>query len=310
MIAALAMSPMSAPAAESNEPVEKMRVVYTPYDFLLDGMIAVENGYFKTLGLDFVPVTIEGGSAAIISTLQRGEIDGCFIASSSALVAVEKGIDLVQVAGVGDQTFDIYVLKDSPIQSLKDCEGRKIGNYPKPSGPWLALKYDLDRLKIKADVIDMKTEDVMVSALLSGQIDAAEGTSYMEAQCGGKIRKVHSCAASKYIYNSCGWWFKKQFVADHYGAVKRFVDGLLLGRLYITEHPDEAVKILAKSRKIRLEDLSVQIRLPRFDLPVTVYQFGLSKTNEIMREYGLIEKTLDVSKIVDPRFSLVVDQAY
>ena len=134
MIAALAMSPMSAPAAESNEPVEKMRVVYTPYDFLLDGMIAVENGYFKTLGLDFVPVTIEGGSAAIISTLQRGEIDGCFIASSSALVAVEKGIDLVQVAGVGDQTL-IYVLKDSPIQSLKDCEGRKNRELPEAWAP-------------------------------------------------------------------------------------------------------------------------------------------------------------------------------
>lgn len=297
-------------AAEQEQPMDKMRVVYSPFDFLLDAIIAQEKGYFKLLGLDFVPVTIQGGTAAIMSTLQRNEIDGCFLASSGALMAIDKGIDLIQVAGIGNRTFNLCVLKDSPIQSFQDFEGRKIGNSPKPRGPWLALKYDLEHFNVHADVIDMKTEDVMASALLSGQIDVGECSPYFLALYADKIRKVHTCTTSKYIWNSCGWWFKDEYLKKHYSAVKKFTDGLLLARLFIEQHHDEAVEILSKYRKFKTENLLESVWLPKFDLPVTIYQFGIVKTAEIMQENELISKPVDISKIVDPRFSLVIDHDY
>jgi hypothetical protein len=39
---------------------EHMKVVYAPFlDFLMDVPIAIENGYFKKVGLDFEPIDVD-----------------------------------------------------------------------------------------------------------------------------------------------------------------------------------------------------------------------------------------------------------
>lgn len=288
---------------------EAMRVVYSAYDFTLDFLVALEEGYFAEAGLDLTPVSIEGGTSTIISTLHRNEVDGCFLASSGAVVSVGKGIPLVQVAGIGIQTFDFYVLKDSPINSIKDLAGKKIANIPKPSGPWLALQHDLDEQNIKAQVIPMGSSSVMAS-LLTGQVDAGSLVPYNFASDPDALKKVHTSTISKYLYNSCGWWFKRDFIAANPGAIEKFVKGLTRGREFIRDHKKEAVAVLVKHMKLNPDDFQGNLALPSFDLPVTIYQYGLDRTADIVVKYGLIDKKPDVAAMVDGRFARVVDQPY
>lgn len=288
---------------------EAMRVVYSAYDFTLDFLVALDKGYFTEAGLDLTPVSIEGGTSTIISTLHRNEVNGCFLASSGAVVSVGKGIPLVQVAGIGIQTFDFYVLKDSPINSIKDFAGRKIGNIPKPSGPWLALQYDLDEQNIKAQVIPMASGSIMAS-LLTGQVEVGSLVPYNFASDPGALRKVHTSTISKYLYNSCGWWFKRDFIAANPGAIEKFVRGLTRGREFIRDHKGEAVAVLVKHMKLNAEDCQGNLALPSFDLPVTIYQYGLDRTADIVLQYGLIDRKPDVAAMVDGRFATVVDQPY
>lgn len=306
VIAFICCLPGIAISAESDA----MRVVYTAYDFTLDFQVALEKNYFAQVGLDLTPVTIQGGTANIISTLHRGEVNGCFLASSGALVSVSKGIPLVQVAGVGIQTFDFYVRKDSPINSIKDFEGKKIGNFPKPSGPWLALQYDLDAQNIHPEVISMSSYSEILSAVLTDRLDAGTFTPYVLAGAPNSLKKVHSSTISKYLYNSCGWWFKPEFIEANPAVIEKFVKGLTKGREFIRDHKDEAIAILVKNLKLNPADFKADIALPHFDLPVTVYQYGLEKTSEIIMKYGLIEEKPDVATMVDSRFVHVVDQPY
>ncbi len=291
---------------------DKMRVVTSTYDITMDVTIAKEKGYFDLLGLDFEPVTVKGGTATIISSIGSGEVDGCFLASSGAFTAYSKGVKMVQVAGNGNRTFDLYARKDSPINSLKDLEGKKIANKPRPSGPWLALRYDLDEQKINAEVIDVKTEDLALSALLSGQVDAAIGEATFLAMYGDQIKKINSSSISKYLFNSCGWWFKEDFAKKHPEAIKKFVDGILLARLFIHEHKDEAMQILARETHMDLAAFKFKdaYDLPTFDMPTTIYKYGLDKMVGIFQKYQLVEGEVKVDDLVDVRFSIIIDKDY
>lgn len=298
------------PGISTSAESDSMRVVYSAYDFTLDFQVALEKNYFAEVGLDLTPVTIQGGTANIISTLHQGDVDGCFLASSGALVSVGKGIPLVQVAGIGIQAFDFYALKDSPIQSIKDFEGKKLGTFPKPSGPWMALQNDLDEQNLHPEVIFMKSYSSMLSSVLTKQLDVGIFAPYVLASNPDTLKKVHSSTISKYLYNSCGWWFKREFIETHPAAIEKFVKGLTKGREFIRDHKDEAIAILAKNTKLNLADFKQELPLPHFDLPVTIYQYGLEKTNEIIMKYGLLDKKLDVSTMVDSRFAKVVEQPY
>ena len=293
-------------------PQDKMRVVKTDYAITLDSMIAHEKGYFKTLGLEIDPVTVKGGTATIISMIHSGDIDGCFLASSGAFAAYAKGIKLVQVAGNGNLTFEFYALKDSPIQSIKDFEGKKIANKPRPSGPWLSLRHDLDEFKINAEVINVKTEDLALSALLSGQVDVAIGESHFMPMYGDKIKRVHVSTISKYLFNSCGWWFKADYAEKHPRAIKKFVDGLLLGRQFIHENRDEAIQILARGTHMKLEDFKFkdEFVLPTFDMPTTIYKYGLDRMYDIFKRYDLVEGDVDINDLIYDKYSIIIDYDY
>jgi len=295
---------------QAEEVREKMKLVFSPYDFTLDVVIALEKGYFKQVGLDVEPVSIDGGTPAIISTLHRGEIDGCFIASSGALMSIDKGIPLVQVSGIGNQGFTYYALKDSAINSLADFEGKIIGNVPKPSGPWLALKYDLDHGKINPRLIEMRTENIRFSSLMAGQADAVSGSPYWQSVFGDEIKLVHTCTLSKYIWNSCGWWFKPEYIKEHPEAIRRFVEGLVMARTFIDENYDESIAVLAKARFIDLAKMKTPIKLPQFDNPPVIYKFGLQKTAEIMLEYGLLQSMPKIDDYVDDRFAKAIESDY
>ncbi len=298
------------PAAAISAEREAMRVVYSAYDFALDFLVALDRNYFTEAGLDLTPVSIEGGSANILSTVHRGEVNGCFLASSGAVVAVGKGIPLVQVAGIGIQTFDFYALKDSPINSIKDFAGKKIGNFPRPMGPWLALQYDLDEQHIEAQVIPMNSYSTMLSSVLTDQVEVGSFVPYTFASAPDALKKVHTSTISKYLYNSCGWWFKRDFIDANPAAIEKFVKGLTRGREFIRDHKGEAIAVLVKHLKLNPADFQDDLALPSFDLPVTIYQYGLERTTDIIMKYGLIDEKPDVAAMVDGRFARVVDQPY
>lgn len=289
----------------------KMKLVFSPtLDFLMDCSIAIEKGYFDELGLDLDYVTVKGSSTTIIGTLLLKEVNGVFLASPSALTAIDKGVDIVHISGIGNRQFEYAVLSKTPYTTLNDLKGCKIGNTRGPSGPWLALMYDLDHMGVQADAVEIDTGGDRISALLTGHVDASLMSPQFKALYGDKVRTVHIASSSKYIWNSCGWWLKREFLDQHPEAAERFVNGLAKARKLINTNADEAVAIFSKYGKIRDDKFIEPFQLAQFDDPPVVYQYGLQKTIEIMNEYKLLDNAITAENIVDGRFAAVIDKDY
>lgn len=50
--------------------------------------------------------------------------------------------------------------------------------------------------------------------------------------------------------------------------------------------------------------------LPTFDMPTSIYKYGLEKMVGIFQKYQLVEGEVKVNDLVDDRFSIIIDQDY
>ncbi|MFH1116619.1 MAG: ABC transporter substrate-binding protein [Pseudomonadota bacterium] len=287
-----------------------MKVIHSwTFDFLMDFSIAYEKGSFKELGLDVEPVNAES-TVTRSGLVPKEDIDGAFLSSGNALKLIDKGVPLVLVCGIGNRTFDYAVLKDSPIKRLKDFEGKKIANTPKPSGPWLALQKDLKDADIKAEQLNVGNDVERISMLMTGQVDVILIQPGPLAKLGDQVRVVHSCNTSKYLWNSCGWWFKPAYVKAHPEAVKRLVEGMAKARKLIRENPEEAINIYSKFSRLNDKSFKKPFVLAQFDYPPVIYTYGLQQTYNVMREFHLLDKEMDIQTLVDGRFAKSLTDPY
>jgi ABC-type nitrate/sulfonate/bicarbonate transport system substrate-binding protein len=289
---------------------EKMKILYTSnYDFLMDVPIAIEKGYFDTLGLDIEAVDIPS-NATRFSLYPQEDINGGFLQSEAALTFAEKGFDMIMVSGIGNRTFNFSVLAKSPIRSLKDFDGKTIASVAHPANPALALDYDMKPMNIKANVVSSVSPADRLSMLLSGRVDIILSDAAVEARLGDDIRLVHKASTSKYLWNSCGWWFKPDFIKNHPEAVRKFVQGLGMAKKVINENPAEAVRVYSKYNKLKSDSYKKPFELAQFDNPPVVYAYGLEQTYKIMKGFGVLKKEIDTSKMVDGRFAKSITTPY
>ena len=288
---------------------EKVKIIYASFlDFLMDLPVAIEKGYFDKVGLDVEAIDMPN-SPTRNSLVPQQDINGAFLPSETALTMIDKGLDLVMVCGIGNRTFDFAVLAKSPIKSIKDFEGKTIASVPPPSNPRIALEYDLVRQGIKANIITAANDADRLSMLVSGRVDVIFSSPPIEARLGDDIRLVHTATTSKYLWNSCGWWFKPDFIKAHPEAVRRFVQGLAQARKLINENPNEAIRVYSKYNKLQDSSYKKPFVLPRFDNPPLVYAYGLERTYRMMKDHKELKRAIDTSKLVDGRFarSIVTD---
>jgi NitT/TauT family transport system substrate-binding protein len=140
--------------------------------------VAVEKGFFVEEGLDVELVPFQSGTG-IIDALIAGRIDAnCMSAITGHWFALQSGADgfkifLVYAADCNvDNTMVVVVKQDSPVQSLKDLDGKKVGTFP--GGTSVALARAIIRTQIDPEGViftEIPPPD-LIPALAAGQIDA------------------------------------------------------------------------------------------------------------------------------------------
>ncbi len=297
----------SAAPASAVEAKPRMTVLYASFlDFLMDLPIAIEEGYFQELGLDLEALDIPA-SPTRNAMLVKEEVDGAFLPSQAALTFVDKGLKLTMVSGIGNRSFDFAVLADSTIKSLADFQGKTVASVPNPSNPRLALDYDMKQHGVTAEVLSTKTDADRLSMLLSRQVDVVLSSPAMEARLGDDLRLVHTASTSKYLWNSCGWFFKAEYIKKNREAVKLFVAGLEKARKLIRDNPQRAIEIYSKYNRLKDDDYKKPFVLAEFDVPAKVYGYGLRRTYDMMREPGMLQGEIDVDAMITGDFAAVVE---
>ncbi|MEP7205677.1 MAG: ABC transporter substrate-binding protein, partial [Casimicrobiaceae bacterium] len=278
--------------------------------------VAMAKGYFKEEGLDITGLISSAGGGTTLRNMLAGSGSPYGEVNPVAVVsAVMAGADLKIVSDnvLTVAEFVWAVRADSPIKTIKDLKGKKIG-YTNPRSTSQALaNLMLERAGYKPGEVEMvKTGGFGegVAALESGQVDIVPITEPLWSKYKNKFRAVVVASeALPPLGNVVG-------VTTVENAEKRgdFIRAVIRARrkavVFMREHPDEAADIVAKQFNIDREVAkSAVLNLTKSKTDGVAYWGegdihleGLKRMIEAQRKVGAISGEVDWNKLIDTRF--------
>jgi NitT/TauT family transport system substrate-binding protein len=273
--------------------------------------VAMAKGFFKQRGVDITGVlTSTGGGTSVRNTL-AGDLPYGEVALPAAIEAIRAGQPLKIVCAGAESVADIlWIAKpDSPLNSIKDIVGKKIG-YTSPG----SVTNMLILMAMKAQGIDPSTVTLVpaggiganLTAVLSGAIDAGMTGEPVWSQEKSKIKPV--------------FWTKDVLPPDMTQTVGIVTDELAKGGpdkiraiiaarregvKFIAAHPDEAAEVVAKTYNI---DPALTREVFKHFLEIKYWSEGalnhvaMDRMVEGLKIVGKLQEAIDWQKVSDVSF--------
>jgi NitT/TauT family transport system substrate-binding protein len=221
---------------------------------------AAEKGYFKAEGLD---VTIDQGegSAATVTRIMSGAYDAGFgdmnaIIQNAATRPNEVPVMVYMI--YSKAPFALLVKADSPIKTIADISGKKLGS---PTGgaalklfPMLARRNGLDPAKV--DVVNM-APNLQEQMLIRGDVDISAlftATSYMNLVAikqdpDKDFRWIYYSDGGLDLYSN-GVMVSQKLAREKPEAVKGLVRAINKALKDCLANPEAAIELLAKQEPL------------------------------------------------------------
>ena len=248
--------------------------------------------------------------APIVEAALANKVDAAFLGWMPATNLLSKSDEWLVVARLINFKEFIIVKKDSPISTINDLNGKKIG-VPFGQGPYpyviKALEQEGFTIGKDVELVNIQPAD-LPSALNLNQVDAvAWGGSLYAATVGkGTAKTIASFEDNGLILVS------KKFAREHPDQVKRFLQSVRRANFYVSQHKEETFVWLTKDSGLTLEFLQ---SLPLFEPNYTVQTLNdvnISLSRELVEEIqrrinfafsrNIISKRVDLSEVVDQNF--------
>jgi NitT/TauT family transport system substrate-binding protein len=312
-IAALALAallPLRATAAE--------QIVVSNFGVAANGMpyaIAMDKGFFKAEGADVGGILSSSGGGTTVRNLMTGHLSFGEIDLAGTVAAIQQGADLKIVSDnvLTVAEFVWAVKPDSPIKTIQDLKGKKIG-YTNPRSTSQALDILLlEQAGLKPDDAELvKTGGFgeAVVALNLGLIDASAIADPVWSKNKSQFRVLVS--ASDVLPPLCN---VIGVTTGEAAATKGdFIRAILRGRRkaveFMSAHPDEAADIVAKAYNLDVEVAKSTIRnlvapsksgVPYWSAGNFDFA-GMDRMIRAQKLVGALSGDVEWSKIVDTSF--------
>jgi len=312
-IAALALAallPLRATAAE--------QIVVSNFGVAANGMpyaIAMDKGFFKAEGADVSGILSSSGGGTTVRNLMTGHLSFGEIDLAGTVAAIQQGADLKIVSDnvLTVAEFVWAVKPDSPIKSLADLKGKKIG-YTNPRSTSQALDILLlEQAGLKPDDAELvKTGGFgeAVVALNLGLIDASAIADPVWSKNKSQFRVLVS--ASDVLPPLCN--VIGVTTGEAAAAKGDFIRAILRGRRkaveFMSAHPDEAADIAAKAY-----NLDVEVARSTIHNLVAPSKSGVPYWNAGKFDFAGMDRMIRAQKLVgalsgDVEWSKIVDESF
>jgi NitT/TauT family transport system substrate-binding protein len=294
---------LAVPAAATAQ--TKIRLGLLPFSEALAAVIADRQGFFKSEGLD-VEVTKFASGAAAVPVLQSGRLDIVFSNTVSTLQAIEQGLDAVVLApgavvrsSPPDTTTALIVRKGS-LKSLKDLEGKRVAVNVINSTAWLHMvaalaKHGVDRTKVRFTEVPFPQ---MNDPLLNEQVDAV-----------GQVEPFRSALMATDKVEIVSWTYVETAPNSditQYIALTPWVEKNRETAVKFTRAVNKGAQF-AQSNEAATREINVaytglnpalkdKVLLPQLGTAVNVA--GMTRTMELMQQYGMLKAPIDISRRV------------
>jgi NitT/TauT family transport system substrate-binding protein len=309
-LAFTAVLPLQAIAAE--------QIVVSNYGVAANGMpyaVAMEKGFFQQEGADVSGILSSAGGGTTVRNLMTGHLSFGEIDLAGTVAAIQQGADLKIISEdvLTVAEFVWAVKPDSPIKTLQDLKGKKIG-YTNPRSTSQALDILLlEQAGLKPDDAELvKTGGFgeAAVALNTGLIDASALADPVWSKNKTQFRiLVTASDALPPLCNVIG-------VTTGEAAASKgdFIRAILRGRRkaveFMSAHPDEAAAIVAKAYNLDVEVAKSTINnlvapsksgVPYWG-PGNFDMAGMDRMIRAQKLVGALSGEVDWSKIVDTDF--------
>jgi NitT/TauT family transport system substrate-binding protein len=235
---AAALGVMGMPAIVRAQSGPKIRIGFWPVAAGLPFFAAIEKGYFKQAGLDVEPLKF-AGAQQVMEAMLSGRSDGSSNGTGSANLGIgeiaQPGLFKIFATNPSNAKFvldEFIVPKDSPVKTMADLKGKKIGSGPGIQNVTLC-KTMLERAGASGTTVIELPIGQHVASLVAGQVDACytlEPTGTI-GRMNGTTRVLEAGVVAKYILGDA-------MAPWHGGAASLTTE-------FITKNPDVAKKFIA-----------------------------------------------------------------
>ena len=177
-------------------------------------LMAIGMGYFKEAGLD-VDVRFFQGSSVMMPQVTQKHIQFGWMAPDTLITSQQPGKDALPVKmfynGIYLSPYEVVVLKNSPVKSLEDLKGKKVGvgamswaNLPATKAMLKDHKYELGK---DYEFVPVGVGPTAFRALADGKIDALNlfDTFHIQMETNGaELRRLPQKAIYQELFSN-GW---------------------------------------------------------------------------------------------------------
>jgi putative hydroxymethylpyrimidine transport system substrate-binding protein len=258
--------------------------------------VALENGYFKDAGLD-VEMVAPADPNDPPKLVAAGKGDVAISYQPSLHLQVAEGLPIVRIGTLVATPLNcVAVLDDSPVKSLADLKGRRVG-FSVAGADEAVISTMLKTVGLGLKDIEMINVNLSLSpSLMSGKVDAVIGAyrnfelNQMELE-GRPGRCFYVEEHGVPSFDQLIFVARRDRAGDP--KLRRFIDAVERGALYLVNHPDEAWALFIKGRK----DLDTELNrrawkdtVPRFAYaPAALDNRRYERFAAFLKEHGLIE---------------------
>ncbi len=276
--------------------------------------VALAKGYFQEEGANVTGIVASEGGGTSVRNAMAGVAYG--EANPGAIaVAIQQGADIKIVS---DNTLTIaefawLVKKDSPIKTIQDLKGKKIG-YTNPRSTSQALDIlMLAKAGLKpedAELVKTGGFGPMVAALALGQIDCAPVTEPLWSKEKNNFRVLITGAEALPPLDNVVGMATGEAMRTRGDFIRAVIRARRRAVEFMIAHPDEAGDIVAKPFNITPEVARSAVRnlttsmtdgVPYWG-PGDFHLAGMKRIIEVQKSVGAIEGEIDLSKIITTEF--------
>lgn len=283
----------------------KIRVGVGVVESYSQGAYAQAMGFYRQAGLDADVQTLVNGGA-ITAAVIGGSLDFGTTNGGSMANAFIRGLPVYCVAPSGlytsaSPTTQLVVAKDSPIQSAKDLNGKRIA---------VTTLQDLQQAGImkwiddnggdarSCSYVEIHNAE-LVASIQAKRVDASALLEPQLTEQKDKVRVLCSPydSLAKLLLIS-GWITTKAFYEKNVATVQKFVAVMRQTADWANKNPRASAEVLAKISKIPLETI---LKMNHNIYGTTLDPALFQPTIDASAKYGFLPRTFPATDLFAPR---------